>query len=38
AGLVGAEFRIGLVYGLVAYGLFRYFEVEARRSATLERV
>jgi ABC-2 type transport system permease protein len=38
AGLVAVEARIGVVYGLLAYGLFRYFELEARRSATLERV
>jgi ABC-2 type transport system permease protein len=37
-GLVGAELGIGAVYGLVAYGLFRFFEFEARRSASLERV
>jgi ABC-2 type transport system permease protein len=37
-GLVGTELSIGAVYGLVAYGLFRFFEFEARRSASLERV
>ena len=37
-GLVGAEFRIGALYGLCAYGLFRLFEIEARRRASLERV
>jgi ABC-2 type transport system permease protein len=37
-GLVGTELGIGAVYGLVAYGLFRFFEFEARRSASLERV
>jgi ABC-2 type transport system permease protein len=37
-GLVGAELRIGALYGVVAYGLFRLFEVEARRRATLERM
>jgi ABC-2 type transport system permease protein len=37
-GLVAAEFRIGALYGMVAYGLFRLFEVEARRRATLERM
>jgi ABC-2 type transport system permease protein len=37
-GLVGTEFRIGALYGLCAYGLFRLFEVEARRRASLERV
>jgi ABC-2 type transport system permease protein len=36
--LVGAELRIGVLYGLVAYGLFRFFEVEARRRASLERL
>ncbi|MDP9223162.1 MAG: ABC transporter permease [Actinomycetota bacterium] len=38
AGGVAAEFRIGVLYGLAAYGLFRLFEVEARRRASLERV
>jgi ABC-2 type transport system permease protein len=37
-GLVWAEFRIGVVYGLLAYGLFRFFEIDARRNASLERV
>jgi ABC-2 type transport system permease protein len=36
--LVGTEFRIGALYGLCAYGLFRLFEIEARRRASLERV
>jgi ABC-2 type transport system permease protein len=34
--LVATEVAIGVVYALVAYGLFRFFEVEARRKATLE--
>jgi ABC-2 type transport system permease protein len=34
--LVATEVAIGVVYALVAYGLFRFFEVEARRRATLE--
>jgi ABC-2 type transport system permease protein len=38
AGLIAAEFRIGVVYGLAAFGLFRLFEVEARRRASLERL
>ena len=37
-GLVGREFAIGAVYGLIAYGLFRLFEVEARQRASLERI
>ena len=34
--LVATEAAIGLVYALVAYVLFRFFEVEGRRRATLE--
>jgi ABC-2 type transport system permease protein len=34
--LVATEAAIGIVYALVAYGLFRFFEVETRRRATLE--
>jgi ABC-2 type transport system permease protein len=36
SGLVATEAAIGVAYALVAYGLFRFFEVEARRRATLE--
>jgi ABC-2 type transport system permease protein len=36
ADLVGIEALIGLVYGSVAYGLFRLFELEGRRHGTLE--
>src|SRR5687768_4331357 len=34
--LIATEVAIGVVYALVAYGLFRFFEVESRRRATLE--
>jgi ABC-2 type transport system permease protein len=36
ADLVGAELAIGLVYTAIAFGLFRWFEHEGRRSAALE--
>ena len=36
SGLVATEAGIGLAYALVAYVLFRFFEVEGRRRATLE--
>ncbi len=36
AGLVWTEAVIGLVYALLAYGLFRFFEADSRRRATLE--
>jgi ABC-2 type transport system permease protein len=36
AGLVWTEAAIGTTYALIAYGLFRYFETEGRRRATLE--
>ena len=35
-GLVLTELAIGLVYGAAAYGLFRLFELEGRRRASLE--
>jgi ABC-2 type transport system permease protein len=35
-GLVALEALIGLVYATVAYGLFRFFEAEGRRRASLE--
>jgi ABC-2 type transport system permease protein len=34
--LILTEVAIGLAYALVAYGLFRFFEIQGRRSATLE--
>ncbi len=36
SGLVWTELGIGVVYGAVAYGLFRFFEAEGRRRASLE--
>jgi ABC-2 type transport system permease protein len=36
AQLIQTEFLIGAVYGAIAFGLFRFFEVETRRKATLE--
>jgi hypothetical protein len=36
AGLVAAEVLIGAVYAGAAYGLFRLFEAEGRRRASLE--
>lgn len=36
AGLVQTELLIGVVYGIVAFGLFRFFELESRRRASLE--
>jgi ABC-2 type transport system permease protein len=35
--LVGAELLIGLIYGVAGYALLRWFEVQSRRHATLER-
>ena len=35
-GLVGAELLIGIAYAVVAYALFRFFEAEGRRRASLE--
>jgi ABC-2 type transport system permease protein len=34
--LIATEAAIGLAYALVAYGLFRFFEADSRRHATLE--
>ncbi len=34
--LVRAELLIGTIYGTVAFGLFRFFEIETRKRATLE--
>jgi ABC-2 type transport system permease protein len=36
AGLVGTEAAIGALYAACAYGLFRFFEGESRRRASLE--
>jgi ABC-2 type transport system permease protein len=36
-GLVGAELLVGAIYGLAGYGLLRWFELQGRRHATLER-
>jgi ABC-2 type transport system permease protein len=36
-GLVGAELLVGAAYGLVGYAVLRWFEVQSRRHATLER-
>jgi ABC-2 type transport system permease protein len=36
AGLVAAEVLIGAAYAAAAYGLFRFFEAEGRRRASLE--
>jgi ABC-2 type transport system permease protein len=38
AGLVATEAAIGAVYGITAFALFRFFEVEGRRRASLERI
>ena len=38
AGLVWTELGIGAAYGFVAYALFRFFELQSRRSATLETI
>ena len=35
-GLIATEAAIGVVYATVAFGLFRYFEYEGRRRASLE--
>jgi ABC-2 type transport system permease protein len=37
SGLIGAELLVGAVYGLVGYGVLRWFELQGRRHATLER-
>jgi ABC-2 type transport system permease protein len=37
ADLLGAEVLVGVVYGLLGYGLLRWFETQGRRHATLER-
>ncbi|MGH3131100.1 MAG: ABC transporter permease, partial [Gaiellaceae bacterium] len=36
AGLVWTELAIGLAYTATAFGLFRFFELEGRRRASLE--
>jgi ABC-2 type transport system permease protein len=37
SGLVGAEVLVGAIYGVLGYALLRWFEVQGRRHATLER-
>jgi ABC-2 type transport system permease protein len=36
-GLVGTELLVGVIYAAAGYALLRYFEVQSRRHATLER-
>jgi ABC-2 type transport system permease protein len=38
SGLLWTEAAIGAVYAALAYGLFRYFEADGRRRATLETI
>jgi ABC-2 type transport system permease protein len=38
AGLTGEELLVGACYAVAAYALFRLFEAEARRRASLEQV
>lgn len=38
ADLVVTELAIGVTYGAIAFGLFRFFELESRRSASLEAI
>jgi hypothetical protein len=35
--LIGEELLIGLVYAVLGYSLLRFFEVQGRRHATLDR-
>jgi len=37
-GLVGTELAIGATYAVIAFGLFRFFELESRRTASLEAI
>jgi ABC-2 type transport system permease protein len=37
SGLVGAELLIGVIYGVAGYALLRWFEIQSRRHATLDR-
>jgi ABC-2 type transport system permease protein len=37
AGLVGAELLVGAIYAIAGFALLRWFEVQSRRYATLER-
>ncbi len=37
-GLLAREALIGIVYGAIGFGLIRFFELQSRRLATLERV
>ena len=36
--LLSTEAAIGVAYASVAYGLFRYFEADGRRRASLETI
>lgn len=38
AGLIWTEAAIGVAYALIAFGLFRFFEADGRRRATLETI
>jgi hypothetical protein len=38
AGLVWTEIAVGAAYAAAAFGLFRYFEADSRRRATLELI
>ncbi len=38
SGLLAREALIGIVYGAIGFGLIRFFELQSRRLATLERV
>jgi ABC-2 type transport system permease protein len=38
AGLLGTEVGVGVAYAIVGFALIRYFELQSRRLATLERV
>jgi ABC-2 type transport system permease protein len=37
SGLLGAELLVGAAYGLLGYAVLRWFELQGRRHATLER-
>lgn len=37
SGLLGREVLVGVVYSVLGFGLLRYFELQSRRLATLER-
>ena len=38
SGLIWTELAVGAAYGTVAYGLFRFFEADGRRRASLETI